>query len=782
MRRLVLAVASVVTIAACHAPQLDVRAGASNAAAAAASGTPLSTCAFGAAPFTETPLVASWPSGEAAALDAAMSKGIAVVAYDGCAMKVLTHCKVSGSYRFVGSEPAAGKAAIADEKALRSQVFGDHQGLSSKLKGGAKLELELSAVGSLESNKTIVLPTSLSGDCEGATHYVTAALLGSYAFKSGGALVDGEATPAVCATASPKDKTAKAGCDHKLRVHLAAVRAIEIPATKTHDKSACPDDSALACTKACAGANMSACTTLGWMLEKGTSVLPGDPARAAMLYRAACFAGQQLACNNLAMLFLEGRGIDKDASQAAPLFRMACSGGDVRACANLGTLYRDGNGVGKDSARAVALFKKACDSGDGEACGMLGKMQDVGEGTPRDPALASASLAKGCVLRDADSCNNLGVSLIDAPADRRNEPAALRLFQLACTGGLGVACRNLGNLQASGLGVPIDKTGALASWEAGCALGHSDACERAAGVLVSGKDRGKGLALLEAAKGKGSPTAFLRLAQAYDADPKKAFSLLRKGCEAGASEACTRLVGTAAKAGPEGLKAVAWLEPLCKKGQHAACTALADFKVQGLGGPKDPAGASKRYQQACEAGETVACARGATLLLQTPKVPLDGATKMLDRACERGDAGSCKQVAQLFSVGARVPRDEKRAAASLELGCLAPDASACLGAAELFEAGKGVAAAPTKAQALYARACNAGLEAACAKAKQLPAAPPPADPLGSAASPAPPTSAAPPPASPPSASPPPASPSPSAAPSASAPAAPASAPKSKETP
>jgi len=686
-----------------------------------------STCGLAASPFADTPLIASWPSGQDKALEAAVTRGIVVVRYDGCRLEVLEHCTVSGGYRFVGSEPASAKVSIADERALATQVFGDHHGLLSSVKKGEKLGLELSAAGSLESNKTIVLPTSLAGKCEGATHYVTGILVGSYAVRGpAGTLLDGAATPTSCASAAPKKPSAPSGCDRKLRAQLAPIRSIELRATREHDKSACPDDAPLACSAACASAKMSACTTLGWMLEKGTKVLPGDPARAAMLYRAACFSGEQLACNNLAILFLEGRGVDKDEAQAPPLLRMACSGGHVRACANLGTLYRDGVGVSKDSPRAVSLFRKACDAGDGEACGMLGRMLDAGEGTPRDTIAATTALTRGCVLRDADSCNNLGVSMLDAPPETRNESAALKLFQLACTGGVGVGCRNLGILYANGLGVHVDKTKAAAAWDAGCALGLGDACERAGALYLDGKDRAKGLALLEAASSKGSPTALLRLARAFDADPQRAFSLVRRACEGGIAEACTKIADYAAKTGKTGLTAASWLQPLCEKGQHGACTAIADLKLKGIGLPKDPAGALKRYEQACDAGETIACARGAGLLVMTPKVPLDGAVKMLDRACENGDAASCRQVSQLFSAGVRVAKDPKRALFAAELACLVPDAASCVSAAALHEQ-----AAPTKAQAFYARACDAGLESACAKAKQLPAPKPAADPLAS---------------------------------------------------
>ena len=231
-------------------------------------------------------------------------------------------------------------------------------------------------MGSLESTKkAIVLPTSMSGDCEGATHYVSSALVGTTASTRTTRVVRSQPSASLGsrrqrpvrrqrreATAPARGAITSSGSVSRRRA------SSEIAATRAHEKAACKDDDPVGCTLACVHANASACTTLGWM-HGGRAQASSDAARAAMLYRGACIAGYRLACNNLAIMLVQGRGVDRDEGQAAPLLRSACSGGFTRSCADLGTLYRDGVGVNKDPKRALSLFQRACDALDGEACG-----------------------------------------------------------------------------------------------------------------------------------------------------------------------------------------------------------------------------------------------------------------------------------------------------------------------------------------------------------------------------------------------------------------------------
>ena len=254
-------------------------------------------------------------------------------------------------------------------------------------------------------------------------------------------------------------------------------------------------------------------------------------------------------------------------------------------------------------------------------------------------------------------------------------------------------------------------------------------------LYAEGKDATKGFSLLDEACQHSSASGCSRLAGLYEEgrgvakDPAKAFGLLKQACEGGAASACERVADVSRKAGKLTAAPSTWLEPLCGKGQQSACTAVADLLAH-----KDPTGAASRYQHACDAGESAACARGARLLLGLPKASAESATRMFQRACDAGDGGACSDLAQRFLTGDHVQKDAAHGIALLEAACLIPDARSCVRAAELHEQGKG-ADASTKAQSLYQRACHAGAATACAKASSLPAAPAPPDPLGAPADP-----------------------------------------------
>ena len=63
---------------------------------------------------------------------------------------------------------------------------------------------------------------------------------------------------------------------------------------------------------------------------------------------------------------------------------MACDGGRANGCANLAGMYQDGTGVEKDQAQAAILNRKACDGEASTACASLGLQYDNGEGVNKD--------------------------------------------------------------------------------------------------------------------------------------------------------------------------------------------------------------------------------------------------------------------------------------------------------------------------------------------------------------------------------------------------------------
>ena len=139
-------------------------------------------------------------------------------------------------------------------------------------------------------------------------------------------------------------------------------------------KDPCKHGDISACIQRCKSDDARACNMVGVMLEFDAEGRD-DPALASGFYRRACDATYGPGCNNLAWLYLRGRGVPIDQAQAMHLFyyaydaaAVACLRGDASSCALAGELLLDGH-VEERDMKAVAFFERACDGGDAHACG-----------------------------------------------------------------------------------------------------------------------------------------------------------------------------------------------------------------------------------------------------------------------------------------------------------------------------------------------------------------------------------------------------------------------------
>ena len=78
--------------------------------------------------------------------------------------------------------------------------------------------------------------------------------------------------------------------------------------------------------------------------------------------------------NNLAALYMEGQGVEKDQKKAFELFKKAAQMGDSSAQINVGMIYAWGEGIVHDKMKAHENFKKALQAGQSEAGVHLDKL------------------------------------------------------------------------------------------------------------------------------------------------------------------------------------------------------------------------------------------------------------------------------------------------------------------------------------------------------------------------------------------------------------------------
>jgi len=128
------------------------------------------------------------------------------------------------------------------------------------------------------------------------------------------------------------------------------------------------------CIAKCESGDAQGCNAAGIFFEFGESP---EPVTASNFYGRACDANYGPGCNNLAWLYLHGRGVARDLPHAMALFlvafdaaSLACGRGDGAGCLLAGEMLRDGQGVAEDEDQALAMFQRACASGEPKGCEM----------------------------------------------------------------------------------------------------------------------------------------------------------------------------------------------------------------------------------------------------------------------------------------------------------------------------------------------------------------------------------------------------------------------------
>jgi TPR repeat protein len=146
------------------------------------------------------------------------------------------------------------------------------------------------------------------------------------------------------------------------------------PTAEEVKRDPCKYNDVQACIALCQKSDARACNMVGVMFEfdvQGNN----DAALASGFYRRACDATYAPGCNNLAWLYLGGRGVPQDRQQAMRLFyfaydaaRLACMRGEASGCLMAGELLFDGRVPGDDPEQAQAYFERACDAGEKVGC------------------------------------------------------------------------------------------------------------------------------------------------------------------------------------------------------------------------------------------------------------------------------------------------------------------------------------------------------------------------------------------------------------------------------
>lgn len=142
---------------------------------------------------TARPMLVEWPATEKAALQSSSQRGVVVVSYDGCRLRMLDTCAVEGEYEFQETSRSKDGFAIKDKSELFAKLPLGAISLEGELAKGRSLNLSYVAVGTRTARLSEVKADQLKGACTGATHFVRTLIVGAYELASEASLDVGAA-------------------------------------------------------------------------------------------------------------------------------------------------------------------------------------------------------------------------------------------------------------------------------------------------------------------------------------------------------------------------------------------------------------------------------------------------------------------------------------------------------------------------------------------------------------------------------------------------------------
>lgn len=133
------------------------------------------------------PLVVEWSAPERAALEAQARQGQIVVHYEGCDLKVLRQCKAPAKfdYRYTAITPKEEVVTMTNAEQLYASIPVYAAKFEGKLAQSGQLTAAMTIVGEYGVAGEPPAIDQLQGECQGATHVVTALTTGAFSFFAG---------------------------------------------------------------------------------------------------------------------------------------------------------------------------------------------------------------------------------------------------------------------------------------------------------------------------------------------------------------------------------------------------------------------------------------------------------------------------------------------------------------------------------------------------------------------------------------------------------------------
>jgi TPR repeat protein len=229
------------------------------------------------------------------------------------------------------------------------------------------------------------------------------------------------------------------------------------------------------------------------------------------------------------------RQLRDDPATAFATLRSAARTDDAEAQAWLGQLYLDGRGVPRDAAEAHYWFQRAAHAGVPMAMNMLGRCCENGWGTTTDYPLATVWYRRAAGHQLDWAIYNLAHMHWNGRGMHPDRAAAFTLFQRAAALGHARAMHFLGQFHEHGWETAVDRNRAFALYRRSAELGDYRGLCSWASVLAGAGHVDEAAALIERAIPLAPPHYLAPLAAQLRASPDVALRILaeRIGTPAG---------------------------------------------------------------------------------------------------------------------------------------------------------------------------------------------------------------------------------------------------------
>ncbi|PKK64692.1 kinase-like protein [Rhizophagus irregularis] len=191
------------------------------------------------------------------------------------------------------------------------------------------------------------------------------------------------------------------------------------------------------------------------------------------LFQKAAKLGNNAAQYNLANMYIDGEGIDKNYKKAFEL-SLGLAEKEYSSGINLlGFCYKYGIGTDIDEQKTFESYQKAANLGNSNGLNNLGTCYEKGTGTDINEQKAFESYKKAADLGNSSGMNNLGYCYENGAGTDVNEQKAFEIYQKAAAFGNSYGINNLAKCYKYGIGTGINIQKAFELYYKAANLGNS---------------------------------------------------------------------------------------------------------------------------------------------------------------------------------------------------------------------------------------------------------------------------------------------------------------------